>query len=779
MEKKLIFLLTFILLSNISCILLAANTNNDKKSSKRPKIGLVLSGGGAKGLAHIGVIKVLERAGIEVDCITGTSMGSIIGGLYAIGYDADQLEEIALDMNWSEMLKDEIPLTSISIEEKEYENKYIMTFPLNGFNLELPRGLIAGQKLSAKLSRLTLPVYDITNFHNLYVPFSCVATDIVTGKAVVLKKGNLAEALRASMAIPSVFTPIKIDNHLLVDGGLVRNFPVDDVIDLGADIIIGVDVGTPLYKEEELNSFLDIMTQSVSFYGASTNKEQVDKCDIIITPELSAFSSANFNNPDSIITLGEIAAEKQFKNLKSLADSINAFLPVERNVSTPAIYDRFYISELKIKGLKNISKKVVYTKSRLKPNSYLTPDEIDEAIARLYGSRFFERVSYSLEPINGDKKRNKLTINIIESEKNLFRFGLHYDNDVKSSFFFNATFRNKYFDGTRLSIDARLSEDPDFKFSYHYHTGWRPNIGIKFFGRLYQLTSSLYDADREIISNPKIKNIIVGGAISASMFNDASVFAGIENECSTINLNYNTMLDSVMYDYNSEIEMNMINFNINLELNTADRAIYPHSGVKLNLRSEFISGKSNEKYMFKNLTSLDSLIKTDNIATGANETNYKKFQRLHLEFERYIPVKDYLTLQYFLFAGINTFKNNTEFPTNYSFFIGGNDRRINSLIPFVGYNFMEKSARNILKLQIDVQLEVFNDKYVILKGNLATISNDYKELFEYDNIKRDDLLYGYGLTLGMNTLIGPLEFSVMKGDLNRDILTRIDIGYRF
>ncbi|HQH40844.1 MAG TPA: patatin-like phospholipase family protein, partial [Bacteroidales bacterium] len=185
----------------------------------RPKIGLVLSGGAAKGLAHIGVLKVLEEAGIPIDMVAGTSMGSIVGGLYALGYSADSLEKIALSQNWASLLLDEISRNNYSNDEKDEFDKYMVSFPVKNLRPRLPGGLKTGQNISLFLNRLTLPAFNISDFSQLPRPFLCIAADIVTGEEVVLTKGNLAQALRASMAIPSVFTPVKIDNHLLVDGG--------------------------------------------------------------------------------------------------------------------------------------------------------------------------------------------------------------------------------------------------------------------------------------------------------------------------------------------------------------------------------------------------------------------------------------------------------------------------------------------------------------------------------------------------------------------------------
>ena len=195
--------------------------------NRRPKIGLVLSGGGAKGVAHIGILKAMEEAGLTPDYITGTSMGSIMGGLYSIGYTADELKDIALNIDWDRILTNKVPLDKVTFEEKAYYGRYLLDFYMKGKELQLPTGVIEGQALLELFSKITRPVHEISDFNQFPIPFACVAANIVTGEPVVLNKGSLALSMRASMAIPTVFTPVKIDGKLLVDGGLVRNMPVD------------------------------------------------------------------------------------------------------------------------------------------------------------------------------------------------------------------------------------------------------------------------------------------------------------------------------------------------------------------------------------------------------------------------------------------------------------------------------------------------------------------------------------------------------------------------
>lgn len=250
-------------------ILLSLNLNAQKvtdsvQNNRRPKIGLVLSGGGAKGFAHIGVLKVLEELNMPIDYISGTSMGSIIGAFYAMGYSATDIEKLVLNQDWEELLSDKVSRKYIHVKDKVNLDRYVVSFPIKPKGIRIPAGIVQGQNIINLFEQSTIEFHNQTDFRKFPIPFVCIATDLETGDAVVLDKGNISQALRASMAIPTVFTPVEIDGKLLADGGMINNFPVEEVIKMGADIVIGVDVQTGPRDKSELNSIEDIINQAVS-----------------------------------------------------------------------------------------------------------------------------------------------------------------------------------------------------------------------------------------------------------------------------------------------------------------------------------------------------------------------------------------------------------------------------------------------------------------------------------------------------------------------------------
>ena len=285
---------TLVALLLISLLPIPSNVLRAQEDPDRPKLGLVLSGGGARGVAHIGIIKAMEEAGLRPDYIAGTSMGSIIAGLYAVGYSADQMEDIILEIQWDQILSNKVPLNYIAFEEKEYYDRYLVGIPLNNkLKPELGSGLLHGQMLTEVLHHYFWTAMQYENFDEFPIAFRCLAADVNTAKAIVFKDGPLPTALRSSMAIPSVFTAMDFDTTLAVDGGVVNNFPVDIVRQMGADYVIGINLGATSSGEapDDLGS---IMMALASIPSAESLQEHIDDCDIYIQPDLGNYSSSSF-----------------------------------------------------------------------------------------------------------------------------------------------------------------------------------------------------------------------------------------------------------------------------------------------------------------------------------------------------------------------------------------------------------------------------------------------------------------------------------------------------
>ncbi|MEG2102722.1 MAG: patatin-like phospholipase family protein, partial [Flavobacterium sp.] len=349
---------------------------NKRDSIKRPKIGLVLSGGGAKGFAHIGVLKVLEEAGIKIDYIGGTSMGSVIGGLYASGYNASQIDSIFKRTNFDELINDYIPRSSKNFYGKKNDELYAIVLPFSNFKIGIPEALSKGMYNYNLLSSLTRNVRHVRDFNKLPTPFLCIGTNIETGEEVLLNKGNLVQAMMASAAFPSLFTPVEIDGNLLVDGGVVNNYPIKEVRNLGADIIIGVDVQDDLLNRKNLKNATRILVQITNLQSIEKMKSKVKDTDIYIKPDIRDYGVISFDKGEEIIRKGEEASFAVYEKLKSLVNEDNFYKKPKLKIAS----DTLKIAKINSDNLENYTKEYIRGKLRFKPESTITYADLKTGI---------------------------------------------------------------------------------------------------------------------------------------------------------------------------------------------------------------------------------------------------------------------------------------------------------------------------------------------------------------------------------------------------------------
>ncbi len=412
----------------------------------RPRIGLVLSGGGARGFAHIGVLRVLEERRVPVDLITGTSMGSIIGGLYAAGYSPDQMEEIVDEIDWADAFDDAPPRSERSFRRKEDDLNFLTALKvgIKDGGIALPWGVVQGQKLNLILHRLFLPVADVRDFDDLHIPFRAVSTDVVTGKPVVHDSGSLATAIRASMSLPGVIAPVELGDKLLVDGGISNNAPVDLALEMGADVVIVVDVGTPLDGRDEITNAAAIVGQLVSLMVVSTTDRQLALMrprDILIRPELAGVGTGSFELGSKVAPRGEAAARESLAELDLLATSEADYAGVlahqRHGEFVPPRIDTVHVT-----NNSRLDDDVLEARLETRAGEPLDVARLEADLQKIYGIDAFERVSYALE-----REPDGIALRIEAQEKSwgpqYLRVGLNleenFENTSEYSLAFNYT----------------------------------------------------------------------------------------------------------------------------------------------------------------------------------------------------------------------------------------------------------------------------------------------------------------------------------------------------
>jgi NTE family protein len=397
----------------------------------RPRIGVALSGGGARGGAHVGVLQVLEELHVPVDAVAGTSMGALIGGLYAAGVPIDRLERVLRGADWGDLLDDRPPYRELVYRRKEDAARYLVDFEL-GFRkgkLRQPRGLRAGQKLAFEARVLLLDTPREPDFSKLPVPFCATATDVETGDRVILDHGDLVESILASVAVPGVFAPVAIDGRLLVDGGIVDNLPVDLVRGEGADVVIAVDVGTPLASREKLGSMFAVLGQTLTFLTRKNSDASLADADLVVTPDLTGISSGDFESTPQAITRGREAALAARAALSrySLDDAAWAEYVARRSRPAPAEHR---IGAIRVEGNQEVDSRLILAHMHVKPGDLLDAAALRKDMERIYGLDYFQRVTVDVVPESGG---DTLVLHVEEKTwgPTYMRFGLEVVDDLE------------------------------------------------------------------------------------------------------------------------------------------------------------------------------------------------------------------------------------------------------------------------------------------------------------------------------------------------------------
>ncbi len=463
------------ILNSISALVIAAslidaavaNAAPAVETNERPRIGLVLGGGGARGAAHIGVLRELEKLRVPIDAIAGTSMGAIVGGLYASGMTPAQLEELVVSLDWKDSFQDTTSREHMLFRRKKDDEAFPIRIEtgLRDGGLVLPPGLISGQKLSWILREQTLHVSNVSDFDELPTPFRAVASDIETGDAHVMSQGDLVIAMRASMSAPGIFSPVHVDGRRLVDGGLTGNVPVDAIRDMGVDIIIAVDVEFPLYGPEQLQSALAITEQMLTILIRKETIRQLaslSESDILIRPDLGDFGSTEFQNIAETLGPGAEATVAQRERLSALSIDVDAY--AEYQAARTGTYPRpERIDFVRVRDDGPLSQDFLVSHLEVQAGDAIDPDELADDASRLYGLGLYEQVGYKLVTEGGETGVEFETI-AKSWGPDIMQFGMSFEDNFEGSTAFNVSARltktglNSY--GAEWRTDAQLGTDP-------------------------------------------------------------------------------------------------------------------------------------------------------------------------------------------------------------------------------------------------------------------------------------------------------------------------------
>lgn len=748
----------------------------------RPTVALVLSGGGAKGAAHVGVIKYLESIGMPVDVVMGTSMGGLVGGIYALGYEAEQLDSIIRGIDWDMALSDKVPRDYLSYSAIKYKEKYVLSFPFlydkkdymrkiesdqqytrrvddihfgageaDATNMvkdnllgSLPSGMVYGQNVNNIFSSLSVGYQDETDFYDLPIPFLCVATDLVSGTAKIWTEGKLNTALRSTMSIPGLFAPVRVDGMVLVDGGMRNNYPTDLAKKVGADIVIGVNLSEGYKNYNEINNLADIINTGIDMLGRTSFESNIDIPDVNIKPDLHEFNMLSFDDRsiDTIINRGYQAA----LTVAAKLDSIKAVVGSDRTVfhNDPADDIRLrkvLVSGVEIAGVDDKESLYLMNKIKVGAGSRMGNAEIEDAVATIFGTNAFDYVNYELL---GDEEPYRLRFNCKRGPICQLGLGGRFDTEEIVSVLVNLGVGVHKIQGSSLDFTGKVGTNPNASLTYSYISpkGMSFNVmaGVRYTDRN---TFSIGD-NRFRINFLDVRQEIFLSNIKWSTF---FLKTGFRNDYYNVN---SVMAEQAFGDYDvNQLSNDYVTFFFNARKDSFDNAYIPTKGKSFGLSYDWVFGGGPQKFNNFHAITLDAkqVVGGDRFA--------------------FIPS---VNVRYLI---------GDEVPVPFTNTIGGSmaGRYLDQQIPFIGINNAAAMQKILGVARADWRVKLLKNNYLTAIANYA-LSCD--EISAFKNWNEDVAGYlGCGLQYTYNSIVGPLSLNVHWSSYTHNVGLYLSLGFDF
>lgn len=747
----------------------------------RPTVALVLSGGGAKGTAHVPAIQYIEELGIPVDLVVGTSMGGLIGGLYSLGYTVHEMDSIVRNMDWAWALSDKLSRDYITYTDMKYKEKYLLSIPFyyerdyfrmkvadeNRFdnvkqheilhigadneegadflkhNLlgSLPSGYLYGQNVNNMISSLTVGYQDSIDFQTLPIPYVCVAADMVTGKTKIWHSGRLNDAMRSTMSIPGVFAPVKTGGMVLVDGGIRDNFPTGLAKEMGADIIIGVDLAQGRKGYLDVNNIADIAAQTIEMLGRDTYERNITIPDVTINPHLPEYGSLSFSTEavDTIMARGWQAAQAQDSLLRVIAARTKGkFISQNRPKAFDFQTDSLIIADVDITGVLPKEKELLKNRLNLKFGQKISRQDLEHIVAQIYGTQAYDYVTYEL---HGASEPYKLVLNCKKGPIHQLGIGVRADTEEIVSVLLNLGFNAHTLQGHKLDLVGKINANPYVQLHWSYDIPKVPTLNASTSFRWTDmnllnfrdntLNFNFYDAKQELyLSNIKWKRLDINVGLRNDFFNVR-----------------NLKSSQIMGDYDvSLLRNNFMSLFADGRTDTFDDGYFPTKGMSAGLSYSWT------------------------FAGFPNPVN--RFHTFQADTKVVIPAGN-------IFAFIPSF--NVRFllgedvPVPYFNAIGGSlaGRYVEQQIPFIGVTNLSAMKNVLTVFRTDYRFRLMKNHYVTAIVNYARDCDDFRSYVEGLGY------FGTGLEYAYDTIFGPFKFNVHWSNLSKTVGVYLSAGYNF
>ena len=747
----------------------------------RPTVALVLSGGGAKGAAHVGVIEYIEELGIPVDMVLGTSMGGLIGGLYALGYTVPEMDSLVRNMDWNWALSDKLSREYVSYSDTKYKEKYLLAIPFyyerdyykmkladehrfddirrhevlhigadneggadmlkNNLLGSLPSGYIYGQNVSNLISSLTIGYQDSTDFQSFPIPFACVATDMVSGKAKIWHSGKMNTAMRSTMSIPGIFAPVRTDGMVLVDGGMRDNYPTALAREMGADIIIGVDLSQDKRSYMQVNNLGDIIGQGIDMLGMDAFEKNVRIPDVKIKPYLPEYNMMSFNKQaiDTIIVRGRQAAEAQDSLLRMVAVKTAGTYKAEHKPKAFDFHaDSLMIDEIEIKGVLAKEKLLLMDRMNLVPGQKISREGLDDMVARIYGTHCYDYVTYELL---GSEEPFKLVINCKKGPVHQLGIGVRADTEEIVSVLVNLGINVHRLHGHSFDLTGKVSANPYVQAKWSYDVPQIPtvnasasfrwtNMGMLNFGT-NNLSLNFFNARQEVyLSNMKWKFLDVRGGLRNDIFNIRNI------KSSQIIDDYDT----------SNLSNDFVSLFVDGRTDTFDDGYFPTKGVNAGV---------SYAWTFAGIPDM-----------------IHNFHTLQADAKVVVPGSDGFA---FIPSFNCRFLMGRDIPLAYFNAIGGSlpGRFVDQQLPFIGVTNLVAMENIMTMFRTDFRFTLARNHYLTGIINYVRSSDTF---MEYGKGMGN---FGAGVEYSFDTIFGPFSANIHWSDFTGKVGMYLSAGFNF
>lgn len=721
--------------------------------AQRPRIGVALGGGGAKGAAEVGVLKVLEEEGIPIDYISGTSIGAIVGGLYSVGYRADRLRQLFHTADWNTLLSDRAAGPSRTLYTLQDEESYIFTTPIpfvrlkkrdEGGGVSMSKGLVGGQNLENFFSALTVGYHDVEDFRRMPIPFSCVATDLVSGTEARLSSGSLSRAMRASMSIPGMFEPVDWGDSLLVDGGTVNNFPVDVVRDMGADIVIGVDLSQSQQRSKEsLRGMSAVLQGLINTMGKSRYAANRESVDIYVHPDLTGYGAMSFSQTatDSMFLRGYAAADRLRPVLRRLAARCAASATTRATVpaapdTLAAAAPHYSIGPILFSGTSDGDRQWLISRLKIQENTIVSGHDIDAALDALRGMGIFSSVTWSLS----STPPYTLTFHTQPVKNETIGVGARFDSQDLAAILVGISNMPVFATRHHYAVTGRISTNPYARLEYHYGNLFGPRLGVEYRYR-YSDFDRFGTHDKQEALAFHIHSI---SAFFLHLFARQRLQAGLRVDLYHFSKNLSHDADAQPLSDSHHY----LSWFLSYTWDTTDRHYYPTSGLRL---------------------TADATLYTTDGATCHGKT---PFYALHAAASTAVPLRERLFLLPAL-QGRMVFGPHAQ--RIYGNYVGGLYDAVympqQCAMPTVQH--LHVVADKYASARLTFRYRVKDNIYFAATGELGKASDTLRSFF------RGNTLWGTALQASYDFMLGPVSITAMYSSLYRKVGFYATAGFHF